>query len=296
MQGSTGLPGLDEVLQGVLPGDNIVLQVDEIDDYLAFVLPFCRAANRDGRKLVYFRFARHAELLPPGVEAEVHRLHPESGFDAFISEIFDVIERTGPGGHYVFDCLSDLAVDWYSDRMLGNFFMLTCPYLFRLDTVALFALLKQYHSADAIDAIHRTAQVVLDVYRSRAQLYVQPRKVEGRYSRTMHSLHLWEGDDFLPVTSSAVVTRIMEHVPHFWVNFTAQRLDVWTRAFMQAEESVQKVRAGTMPRQELAERNLFHFHKPALILIFCHVFAKDAQKRPQQRRVVIPAPGHMPER
>ncbi len=253
MQGSTGLPGLDEVLQGVLPGDNIVLQVDDIDDYLAFVLPFCHAANRDGRNLIYFRFAGHAELLPPSVRAEVHRLHPESGFDAFISEIFDVIERTGPGGYYVFDCLSDLAVDWYSDRMLGNFFMLTCPYLFSLDTVAYFALLKQYHSADAIDAIHQTAQVVLDVYRSRSQLYIQPRKVEGRYSRTMYSLHVMEDESFVPVTSSAVITRIMEHVPHFWVNFTAQRLDVWTRAFMQAEESVQKVRAGTMPRQELAE-------------------------------------------
>ena len=34
---STGLIELDEVLQGVLPGDNIVFQVDEIDDYKLFV-------------------------------------------------------------------------------------------------------------------------------------------------------------------------------------------------------------------------------------------------------------------
>jgi pyruvate, water dikinase len=249
---SSGLPGLDAALNGILPGDNVVWQVDDIDDYLAFVLPFCEAANRDGRRLVYFRFSRHSELLPRTVRAEVHRLHPESGFDAFISEIFDVIERTGPGACYVFDCLSDLAVDWYSDRMLGNFFLLTCPYLFRLDTVAYFALLKNYHSADAIDAIHHTAQVVIDVYRSRGRLFLQPRKVEGRHSRTMFSLHAREDDEFQPVTSSAVITRIMEREPHFWVNFTAQRLDVWTRAFIQAEESVQKVRAGTLPRQELA--------------------------------------------
>jgi hypothetical protein len=253
MQASSGLPGFDAIIKEVLPGDNVVWQVDDLDDYLAFALPFCEAANREGKRLIYFRFARHAELLPPSIMAEVHRLHPESGFDAFISEIFDVIEAVGPGGYYVFDCLSDLAVDWYSDRMLGNFFMLTCPYLYRYDTVAYFALLKQYHSADAIDAIHKTAQVVLDVYRSQGQLFVQPRKVDGRHSRTMYSLHAREEGRFLPVTSSAVITRIMEHVPHFWVNFAATRLDVWTRAFMQAEEQVQKVRAGTMPRQELAE-------------------------------------------
>ncbi len=249
---TSGWSGLDQVLTGVLPGDNVVWQVDDIDDYLAFALPFCEAAAREGKRLIYFRFARHPELLPLSIPAEVHRLHPESGFDAFISEIFDVIERAGPGACYVFDCLSDLAVDWYSDRMLGNFFMLTCPYLYDYRTVAYFALLKNYHSADAIDAIHQTAQIVLDVYRSGTRLFLQPRKVLGRSSRTMFSLHSREEGRFHPVTSSAVITRIMEHVPHFWVNFTAQRLDVWTRAFIQAEEGVQKVRAGTLPRQELA--------------------------------------------
>ena len=32
---TTGLPGLDQVLKGILPGDNIVWQVDTIGDYLA---------------------------------------------------------------------------------------------------------------------------------------------------------------------------------------------------------------------------------------------------------------------
>ena len=33
MQFSTGIWQFDEVLQGVLPGDNVVFQVDEIDDF-----------------------------------------------------------------------------------------------------------------------------------------------------------------------------------------------------------------------------------------------------------------------
>ena len=34
---STGLSELDDVIQGVRPGDNIVWQVDSIDDYIRFV-------------------------------------------------------------------------------------------------------------------------------------------------------------------------------------------------------------------------------------------------------------------
>ena len=61
---STGLPSLDQVLRAVLPGDNIVWQVDAIADYAALVAPFWSTALRLGHKVVYFRFARHAQLVP----------------------------------------------------------------------------------------------------------------------------------------------------------------------------------------------------------------------------------------
>ncbi len=43
---NTGLPGLDKILDHVWLGDNVVLQVDSIDDYVRFVTPFCREAER----------------------------------------------------------------------------------------------------------------------------------------------------------------------------------------------------------------------------------------------------------
>ncbi len=54
---STGLPGLDRVFTGILPGDNIVWQVDVVEDYRPFVDPFVRDAIAGGKRLVYFRFA-----------------------------------------------------------------------------------------------------------------------------------------------------------------------------------------------------------------------------------------------
>jgi hypothetical protein len=47
--------------------------------------------------------------------------------------------------------------------MMGNFFRLTCPYLFSLDTVAYFPLIKGEHSFAAIAKVHDTTQLLIDV-------------------------------------------------------------------------------------------------------------------------------------
>ncbi len=232
---TTGLPDLDRVLHGILPGDNVVFQVDRIEDYLPFVLPFVSGVIRRGQPIIYFRFADHAPLIEPGPNVEMHELHPGDGFETFISEVFDVIESHGKGACYVFDCLSDLAVDWYSDRMLANFFMLTCPYLYDYDTVTYFALMSNHHTALAVNAIHRTAQVVVDVYGHREKLYVQPRKVFERTSSTMYMLHAWDGDAFRPVTQSIILSDIMASTQQHWLDFAATRQDYWARTFVEAE-------------------------------------------------------------
>lgn len=252
---STGVPGLDETLSGLRPGDNVVLQVDSIQDYLAFVHPFCVQADREERDLIYFRFARHAPILPEGITAQVYELHPEDGFSNFVSEIFDVIERVGLGAYYVFDCLSELAVDWYSDRMLGNFFMLTCPYLYTYETIAYFALLRDRNTAQAVDAIHNTAQVVIDVYRNRDRLYVQPLKVYKRSSDTMYMLHAWDEDAFTPVTKSVVTAEVLAGAPQCWLDFSFQR-DIWSRMFIEAQDLITHGGASGPAEQELRRRLL----------------------------------------
>jgi pyruvate,water dikinase len=239
---STGLPGVDKVLCGVRPGDNIVWQVDSVEDYIPFVHPFCRNAYAEKRKLIYFRFADHEQLLPPEVKAEVFHLHPENGFENFIDEIFNKIETFGIGACYVFDSLSELAVDWYSDRMLGNFFMLTCPYLYDFETATYFGLIKHMHTGLAINAIHRTAQVVIDVYKNRNQLYIHPLKVYKRHSDTMYMLHRWNSDGkFPPVKSSGIISEVFASAPQQWLDFSVHRFDVWTRSFSKAQEEVEAV-------------------------------------------------------
>ena len=240
---STGLSSLDGILKGVRPGDNVVWQVDSVADYVPFVHHFCRKSQQDQQSLIYFRFAEHENLLPADVTAEVVQLHPEQGFEVLLDEIFKVIEEFGTGACYVFDCLSDLMVDWYSDRMLGNFFRLTCPYLYDFETATYFALLKDHHTAHAVNIIHETAQVVIDVYRNKDVLYVHPQKVDKRHSDTMYTLHQWKGDDFLPVRLSATVSEILSSAPQPWLDFTAHRFDGWARTFSEAQQSLEATRS-----------------------------------------------------
>ena len=232
---TTGLPGLDKVLKGVLTGDNIVWQVDSIEEYQELVTPYCEAAVQSDRRLIYFRFARHEALVTEDLGAEVYEFNPEEGFENFIASIHDVIQKVGPGGLYVFDCLSRLAVDWYSDEMLGNFFMLTCPYLFDMETVAYFAVFRNYHSSRALGPIQNTTQLFLDIYRYKEELYVRPIKVQHRYSPTMNMLHVRHGEAFLPVMSSAVISEILTSAKWSGLHSDSS-LGFWDSVFLQGHE------------------------------------------------------------
>lgn len=240
---STGMPGLDRVLSGLRAGDNVVWEVDSIREYRPFLEPLVHEAARRQQPLIYFRFARHAPLLPKDSPATLHQLDPQEGFERFLTGILDVIEHAGPGAYYIFDCLSDLAADWFSDRMLGNFFMITCPYLYEMDTIAYFALQKHLHSTHASGAIFNTAQVIIEVYRKEDRLFIHPLKVWQRSSPTMYTLHSWEGAEFKPVTSSATITDILARVPKPWLEFTIHRPGIWGQTFQRAQQMANDLRA-----------------------------------------------------
>lgn len=252
---STGLSALDRILEGLIAGDNVVWQVGSIEDYIPFVRPYCEEALRQGRKLIYFHFERHEELLSSDPRIEIHRLNPSVGFETLTAEIHRSIARAGRGAFYLFDCLSDLAADWYSDMMLGNFFMVTCPYLRELDTIAYFALLRRHHSYRAVASIRDTTQLLLDVHRHEGALYVHPLKVFQRYSPTMYLPHVWKEDVFLPVTESATISGIYATLAHSGSGGETDRYDLWDRTFQMAQETIEAIRRGE--RDPEAVREIF---------------------------------------
>lgn len=184
----SGFPGMDELLNSIRIGDNVVWSVSDLEDFKFFALPFAAQAVRDGRNLIYMRFAGHEPILPPMPGLKIFEFDPDKGFEAFTVAIYNRITEEGRNAFYVFDSLSSLQSVWYTDLMMGNFFRLTCPYLFRLDTVAYFPLLRGRHSFDAVARIRDTTQLLLDVYHG-DRIYLHPLKVWNRYSNRMFFPH-----------------------------------------------------------------------------------------------------------
>ena len=245
---STGIPGLDKILRGILPGDNVVWEIDNIEDYQALVDPYIEAALLTSRTVVYFHFADHQALVPENPNVRTYTFRPEDGFETFIGNIHKAIAEAGRGAYYVFDCISELADCWYSDEMLGNFFKLTCPYLFDLETLAYFALFRNHHSPRAIDPITETTQLFLDVYHHK-DIYVRPLKVQHRYSTTMNMLHRWKGDAVDTVSDSVIISEILTSAK--WSGlYSDRRPGFWERAFLDAHEVLDEVHGGLRPESD----------------------------------------------
>jgi pyruvate, water dikinase len=249
--GTTGLPGLDAVLSGIESGDNIVWEVDAIADYHELVVPYAAAAKAAKRRLIYFRFADHPPLLPAD-GAEQHDLDPIRGFEEFVRGVHEVIEEAGRGAIYVFDCLSHLASAWGSDQSLGNFFLLTCPRLWDLDTVTYFGLYRDRHSAYALEPIRGTTQFMLDVFRLEGRIYIRPVKVQHRSRDVMNTLYVRSGEVFLPVKESAVLAPILSHTQ--WPRLQSdRRVGYWRRLFRDAELVAEECRENRCPPDRLDE-------------------------------------------
>ncbi len=229
---SAGIAGIDEIIDGLRTGDNVVWQVDSIDDYLSFARPFVEQSIRDRKKIVYMRFARHRPVIENNKNVRVHDLDARSGFESFTAQVYNIITSEGRDVHYVFDSLSDLLSAWATDLMIGNFFTIACPYLYQLNTIAYFALLRENHSFKTVARIRETTQVLVDVYNVDEKIYVHPLKVRGRHSPTMFLPHRKSEDRFLPVTSSVDTGRLLTRISGKGTDLAKRNLDHWDRFFI----------------------------------------------------------------
>lgn len=205
----SGIEALDEVLQGIRLGDNVVWQVDRLEDYCYFAELFANATIVDHWPLVYLRFASHPPVLAPRAGLETIELNPSFGFDFFTREVHHLIETRGHKVFYVFDNLSALVAEWTTDELLANFFQVTCPLLSEFNTVTYFALTRGQHANQAVARIRDTTQILLDVYHAKGQMHVHPVKVWDRYSPQMFLPHAVAGENWFPLSHSSEAAEVL---------------------------------------------------------------------------------------
>ncbi len=249
---TTGIAGLDEMINYLQMGDNVVWQVDDIADYQRFVDPYVAAALAGNHRLVYMRFASHPPILKPGEKIKIYTLNANEGFESFSTQVHNIVRDEGRDVFYVFDCLSDLLMAWATDLMIGNFFVITCPYLFELNTVAYFAILRSRHSFKTVARIRETTQVLLDVYSSDGKVCVHPLKAWKRYTPTMFLPHILEDEKFVPILNSADAASILHFLTDKNATSGVRNLDYWDRLFLKATQVLEEPDAGRQ-KEEMVE-------------------------------------------
>ncbi len=238
---STGIKGFDQMIDMLRMGDNVVWQVDTIDDYRYMTGPYIDQARRDGRKIIYIRFASHEPVLKDTEGIQISRVDSGQGFEAFASQIRQIITEAGLDAFYVFDSLTFLLDAWHSDLMIGNFFQVTCPYLYELNTIAYFALIRDAHTYDTIARIRETTQLLLELYHIEGNYYVHPLKVWQRYSPTMFLPHLLKEQEAVSITASAETAELFSNLL-----YRERKRDYWEEII----KSCADARSGSAELQE----------------------------------------------
>ncbi|WP_297827185.1 PEP/pyruvate-binding domain-containing protein [uncultured Methanobrevibacter sp.] len=256
----SGIDELDETLDNIRLGDNVVWQVSNLKEFSYFVNPYVKQALEDERNLIYINFGQHEPLIDMDdedfekLEAErnnpdnefamiekngikIYNVDPMEQFESFTLEVHNIITKEGFDAFYVFDCLSDLQAAWATDLMMGNFFRVTCPYLFILDTVAFFPVIRGKHSFESIAKIRETTQLFLDVYSDKSDVYVHPLKVWNRYSQTMFLGHKYnpETGEVTTLTDGMEVSKFYQVINSESIKNNEQNTDSWERFFTATE-------------------------------------------------------------
>ncbi len=274
---TTGWESLDVIIDQLREGDNVVWQVDSIDDYRRVVMPFVNSALARNDRVVYLRFGRHTPLLEERPNLAVYPLKTENSFESFSAQVHSIITREGRNVCYVFDSLSDLLHLWATDLMISDFFFITCPYLFELNTIAYFAILRNSHSFKAIARIRETTQVLIDIYNYKGRICFHPIKVQHRYSPTMFFPHIKENGNLVPVINSVEATQLFSHLSQYNTAGAQRQLDYWDRLFMEARTLLESG-AGPDERRDMVQqlsRLMLTRNKRLLTLIRAHFSLED---------------------
>lgn len=270
---TTGIPGFDRLIRGPNPGDNIVYRVDDLDEYRVFcrrvamarlaearmptVPAFGSAHPADAppggettflnhkRPVVYFRFAQHDPLFSDEeleeLAVETRFLPLDAGFEHFITTAHGHIVSLGETATLLFDSLSDLSGHYYSDRMIGNFFQLTCPLIVQVGSIAYFTLRRNLHSYHAVAPITATTQILADIYRQDGAIFLRPIKTSGRNEEATFTLFRWDTAERLtPITDSAGIVAVLNSRPWPGLRSASYRMvGVWDRLFQRAENALE---------------------------------------------------------
>jgi transcriptional regulator with XRE-family HTH domain len=223
---SSGIRNLDDLIDSLHIGDNVVWEVDAGTSYEVFVRNFIRESFVSEQKVIYLSFNRSPQTILNELGAYLRpehftlidcftsgkgkndgaflkfydsvkginsiRIAEPKSIEKFTKDLTVIEDSLLPGARYVFDSLTGMQDLWGDENDTYRFFTHMCPRLFDLDTVAYWILEKDAHSQKFKANLRHITQVVFDLYKRRDNLYIKALKLAGRQDREAFKPHLYE--------------------------------------------------------------------------------------------------------
>lgn len=212
---TSGVEELDRLIGGVMPGDNLVWEVDSGAPVEAFVTSFLSGCEAEGSPVVYVSFNRspqtiattYARLMSRGrfTLVDCFSSGKGNGDEMFLeffkagqtscravrienpadpAELEGVLAGVGAdrdaNARYVFDSLTGMLDLWNDEDVVLRFFGHLCPKLYDLSTVAYWLLEKGAHSGGFLAKLRHITQVVIEVAVSSGVRTLAVRKAVNR--------------------------------------------------------------------------------------------------------------------
>jgi transcriptional regulator with XRE-family HTH domain len=220
VQETSGTVLLDDLVDGVHTGDNLVLQGDGTAPVGLLVDRFVAAA--EGRMpLVLVNFAAAwdrpvpagARVLDWSAAASGERsgidgaLGPDATFEEALATLEAADVAVGGGAAFVFDPLSAVPASWGPDAAL-ELFLAACPRLYRRRSLAVWPVRTDRHRPTFLRRLEEITQVVVELADDAGQLRIVVRKADGRRPEvTGRSVHADVVDGDLRSVDAPVTTR-----------------------------------------------------------------------------------------
>ncbi len=214
---SSGIPGLDSLLDGLFIGDNVVWYDDAGSLARPFCMKFIRESRQQGKPIVYVSFDRSPknliQTLGPlaenplltildcftngkGDKAEVfNKFYEKDGAqwpyqvirvtepwkpDA-VFEAIDGLHRNLSGDvRFVMESLTGMQDLWEGEDQILKFYSHSCPRLYEMDTIAYWIIEKNAHSGRLKAHINQIAQVAVDLSMSQGRSCIKILKADKR--------------------------------------------------------------------------------------------------------------------
>lgn len=174
---TTGVPALDELLEGVRVGDNLVMLADEDVPLRLIGGRFAEAAAGTSPLVVVALDERTP--IPGNGALVLDRREHDAGVGELVRALADADAQVGEGASFLVDSLTVAQERWGSDGAL-ELFLGTCPRLYRRGSVAMWLVEAEHHDGAFTERLRDITQVVLALRRDGERLEAEVLSAAGR--------------------------------------------------------------------------------------------------------------------